>query len=240
MKVLLRTDVDGLGRTGDIVNVARGYARNFLVPEGLAVAAIGGIAAQAEAMQRTKVLQKSVANAKLYHATLDYLAKDKKARAQEAKVKDHAAAQAIAAKKDAAAAASAKIAQEEKAAQLKMRLAAAKAATERNAAADKAASSFVVTALKKQFDDNIAAYRTLKEAEDLPNRAEIAGAARRVARHQIKRFIRYFKNNYVRKTPASPEAYKLRRILAERGPTAQKNFSLSKEELLKKTAPAGP
>ncbi|HBL08283.1 MAG TPA: 50S ribosomal protein L9 [Acidimicrobiia bacterium] len=57
MKVLLRTDVDGLGRTGDIVDVARGYARNFLVPEGLAVAAIGGIAAQAEAMQRKRDLR---------------------------------------------------------------------------------------------------------------------------------------------------------------------------------------
>ena len=57
MKVLLRTDVDGLGRTGDVVDVARGYARNFLVPEGLAVAAIGGIAAQAEAMQRKRDLR---------------------------------------------------------------------------------------------------------------------------------------------------------------------------------------
>ena len=57
MKVLLRIDVEGLGRTGDLVEVARGYARNYLVPQGLAVAAGSGMAAQAEAMQRKRALQ---------------------------------------------------------------------------------------------------------------------------------------------------------------------------------------
>ena len=57
MKVLLRSDVDGLGKTGSIVNVARGYARNFLVPQGLAVIATEGMAAQAEAMQQKRALQ---------------------------------------------------------------------------------------------------------------------------------------------------------------------------------------
>ncbi|HJM31470.1 MAG TPA: 50S ribosomal protein L9 [Acidimicrobiales bacterium] len=57
MKILLRTDVDGLGRTGDVVDVARGYARNYLVPKGLAVVATAGIAAQSEAMQRKRVMQ---------------------------------------------------------------------------------------------------------------------------------------------------------------------------------------
>ena len=60
MKVLLRSDVDGLGRTGDIVEAARGYARNYLVPHGLAVAANAGIAAQAQTMQRKREM-KSVA-----------------------------------------------------------------------------------------------------------------------------------------------------------------------------------
>ena len=50
MKVLLRIDVEGLGRTGDLVEVARGYARNYLVPQGLAVKAGSGMADQAEAM----------------------------------------------------------------------------------------------------------------------------------------------------------------------------------------------
>ena len=57
MKVLLRSDVDGLGRTGDIVEVARGYARNYLVPKGLAIEALAGVTAQAEAMQRKRALK---------------------------------------------------------------------------------------------------------------------------------------------------------------------------------------
>ncbi|HVJ99053.1 MAG TPA: bL9 family ribosomal protein, partial [Acidimicrobiia bacterium] len=32
MKILLREDVDNLGKKGDLVEVADGYARNFLVP----------------------------------------------------------------------------------------------------------------------------------------------------------------------------------------------------------------
>jgi large subunit ribosomal protein L9 len=36
MDVVLRTDVDKLGLRGEVVNVARGYARNYLLPRGLA------------------------------------------------------------------------------------------------------------------------------------------------------------------------------------------------------------
>ena len=36
MQVILRTDVEKVGLRGDVVNVARGYARNFLLPRGLA------------------------------------------------------------------------------------------------------------------------------------------------------------------------------------------------------------
>ncbi len=39
MNVILQQDVAGLGRVGDIVRVRDGYARNFLVPRGLAVIA---------------------------------------------------------------------------------------------------------------------------------------------------------------------------------------------------------
>jgi len=39
MEVILRQDVDELGLEGDIVKVAKGYARNFLVPNGLALEA---------------------------------------------------------------------------------------------------------------------------------------------------------------------------------------------------------
>ena len=57
MKVLLRGDVDNLGRTGDVVEVADGYARNFLVPRGLAIRATRGAAKQAEAMKRARALR---------------------------------------------------------------------------------------------------------------------------------------------------------------------------------------
>ena len=39
MEVILREEVDNLGRRGDLVKVAPGYARNFLLPKRLAVAA---------------------------------------------------------------------------------------------------------------------------------------------------------------------------------------------------------
>jgi large subunit ribosomal protein L9 len=51
---LLRSDVSGLGNKGDIVDVADGYARNFLVPRGLAIAATAGVERQAEAMRRSR------------------------------------------------------------------------------------------------------------------------------------------------------------------------------------------
>jgi len=39
MKVILREDIKTLGKIGQIVDVADGYARNYLVPRGLAVEA---------------------------------------------------------------------------------------------------------------------------------------------------------------------------------------------------------
>lgn len=42
MKVVLREDLDNLGERGEIVNVARGYARNYLLPKGLALEATPG------------------------------------------------------------------------------------------------------------------------------------------------------------------------------------------------------
>lgn len=39
MKVILKNDVKDLGRIGEVVNVKDGFARNYLVPQGLAVEA---------------------------------------------------------------------------------------------------------------------------------------------------------------------------------------------------------
>ena len=39
MKVILKSDVKDLGRIGEVVNVKDGFARNYLVPQGLAAEA---------------------------------------------------------------------------------------------------------------------------------------------------------------------------------------------------------
>jgi large subunit ribosomal protein L9 len=49
MKVILTQTIQGLGDAGAIKEVADGYARNFLLPKGLAVAATRGLIKQAEA-----------------------------------------------------------------------------------------------------------------------------------------------------------------------------------------------
>jgi large subunit ribosomal protein L9 len=54
MRVLLRDDVDGLGRRGDIVEVADGYARNFLFPNSRALRATDTMEGQAGAMRRAR------------------------------------------------------------------------------------------------------------------------------------------------------------------------------------------
>ena len=54
MKILLREDVENLGLKGEIVEVADGYARNFLVPRGLALRATSGHEKQADAMRRNR------------------------------------------------------------------------------------------------------------------------------------------------------------------------------------------
>lgn len=54
MKIVLRSDVPNVGNKGDLVEVADGYARNYLVPKGLAMVATKGAAAQAEAMRRSR------------------------------------------------------------------------------------------------------------------------------------------------------------------------------------------
>ncbi len=54
MRVVLRADVDRLGKRGDLIDVSDGYARNYLVPKGLALTATPGIEGQADAMRRAR------------------------------------------------------------------------------------------------------------------------------------------------------------------------------------------
>ena len=53
-KVVLRADVSGVGKKGDILDLADGFARNYLVPRGQALVASAGIEAQANAMRRSR------------------------------------------------------------------------------------------------------------------------------------------------------------------------------------------
>lgn len=52
MRIVLHESIQGLGNRGDIVDVADGYARNSLIPKGLAQQASAGVEAQADAMKK--------------------------------------------------------------------------------------------------------------------------------------------------------------------------------------------
>ena len=54
MKVILRSDVNDVGKKGDIVEVADGFARNYLVPKGFALKATNGNIQQAASMRRAR------------------------------------------------------------------------------------------------------------------------------------------------------------------------------------------
>lgn len=54
MKIVLRQPVPKLGEPGEVVSVAGGYARNFLIPRGLAVPATKGNLKQATDWQNSK------------------------------------------------------------------------------------------------------------------------------------------------------------------------------------------
>lgn len=59
MRIVLRSDVSNLGRRGDLVDVADGYGRNYLVPRGLAMVATKGSVRQSEAMSRARSVRDS-------------------------------------------------------------------------------------------------------------------------------------------------------------------------------------
>jgi large subunit ribosomal protein L9 len=59
MKVILREDIAGVGRRGDILTVADGYARNFLLPLGKGLVASDGAISQAAAMRKARDLREA-------------------------------------------------------------------------------------------------------------------------------------------------------------------------------------
>ncbi len=59
MKVLLKHDVLKLGKAGTVKNVADGYARNYLIPQGLAVLATPGAMKQADGLARAEQLRQA-------------------------------------------------------------------------------------------------------------------------------------------------------------------------------------
>lgn len=57
MKIILTKDMQNLGNSGEIRNVADGYARNFLIPGGYAKIATKDIIKQAEELEKKKKKQ---------------------------------------------------------------------------------------------------------------------------------------------------------------------------------------
>jgi large subunit ribosomal protein L9 len=82
MKVLLLKDVYNLGRAGDVKKVADGYARNFLIPQKMAVLATAGALTHVERIQEAAAKQRQIMNeemaelaSKIEGLELNFLAK---------------------------------------------------------------------------------------------------------------------------------------------------------------------
>lgn len=85
MQVLLTKDVDQLGRAGDVKTVADGYARNFLLPRGLAIIATPGAIKQSQSLRQVQVQRraKTLSHAQELARLLDGVTVTFKARAGE-------------------------------------------------------------------------------------------------------------------------------------------------------------
>ncbi len=57
MKLILNSDVTKLGRKGDVVDVTKGYARNYLIPKNLAIVATDSNISIAEKIQEKRAAE---------------------------------------------------------------------------------------------------------------------------------------------------------------------------------------
>ena len=60
MKVILKADIKGVGKKDEVINAADGYARNFLLPKGLAVEANNENISKLKAKEESKAYKKGV------------------------------------------------------------------------------------------------------------------------------------------------------------------------------------
>ena len=65
MNVILLKDVEKLGHRGEVVNVARGYARNFLLPRNLAEVATEGRVKEVQRIDAQKAMSAIVRTASI-------------------------------------------------------------------------------------------------------------------------------------------------------------------------------
>jgi len=82
MKVLLKVDVDNLGYAGEVHNVAAGFGRNYLIPQGLAVKADNRVMKQATVWRRAAEARRAELRAehdklalRIQEVTLTFVAK---------------------------------------------------------------------------------------------------------------------------------------------------------------------
>ncbi len=61
MEIILRADVPNVGKRGDVLVVADGFARNYLVPRGMAMRASKGAMTQAGSMRRSRDVKDATA-----------------------------------------------------------------------------------------------------------------------------------------------------------------------------------
>lgn len=59
MKVILLQEVENLGKEGDVVEVKKGYARNYLLPRKLAIEANRGTVTQIEALKKKRSIREA-------------------------------------------------------------------------------------------------------------------------------------------------------------------------------------